>query len=150
MDDALSELYQEIILGHSRRPKNASALSPYDASAEGFNPLCGDQVTVYVRRSGDRVDAVACVCQGCAICRASGSIMTTLASDKTAAEVAGLAARFIDMLTADRDPEADLDTHGELAALAGVRRFPARVKCAALPWHALESALAEGRTDPGP
>ena len=144
MDDDLSDLYQEIILGHNRRPRNAGTLDPCDASAEGFNPLCGDQLTVYLRRDGDLVSEIACDCQGCAISRASGSIMTTLVEGKSEGEIAPLIKDFTEMLTSEEEPEFDLASHGDLAALIGVRKFPARVKCAALAWHALDSALRGG------
>ena len=146
MDDELSDLYQDIILGHSRRPRNAEKPEPCDAEAEGFNPLCGDKLTVYLKRDGDKVGAVACDCHGCAICKASGSIMTTMVKGKPIAEAEKMIKEFTGMLTAEEEPTIDLETHGDLAALIGVRKFPARVKCAALAWHALDAAI-EGRDE---
>jgi len=140
MDD-LTELYQEIILSHHRRPRHDEVLDPCDHKATGFNPLCGDRLTVTVRKSDSVLDAVGCHCEGCAISRASGSIMTTMTSGKTEKEVAEMVAEVTRLLTAEEEPKVDLDTQGELAALIGVRKFPARVKCATLAWHALESAL---------
>ncbi len=142
----LSDLYQEIILSHNRRPRNAEILDPCTGQAVGFNPLCGDELTVYLRRSDVQIEAVTCDCQGCAISRASGSIMTTLVAGKPVAEVEQLITEFTTMLTGDEEPVIDLLGYGELAALAGVRKFPARVKCATLAWHALDSAL-HGRAD---
>jgi len=140
MDD-LSDLYQEIILAHNKRPRNSKPLDPCTCSAEGSNPLCGDQLTVYVRKSEDTLDEVACETDGCAISRASGSIMTTMVSGKKTNEVETLIEETKTLLTGDEEPEVDLVEHGDMAALVGVRKFPARIKCATLAWHALEAAL---------
>ncbi len=146
MDD-LTELYQEIILSHHRNPRHDEVLDPCTHRASGFNPLCGDRLVVSVRKHDATLDEVACHCEGCAISRASGSIMTTMTAGKSEAEVAEMVAEIKALLTAEEEPEADLDTLGELAALVGVRKFPARIKCATLAWHALESALAGGDED---
>jgi nitrogen fixation NifU-like protein len=143
MED-LTELYQEIILSHHRNPRHDEVLDPCSHQASGFNPLCGDRLVVTVRKQDATLDAVACHCEGCAISRASGSIMTTMTTGKSEAEVAETIAHVKQLLTAEEDPQADLDSEGELAALVGVRKFPARIKCATLAWHALESALVEG------
>ena len=140
MDD-LSDLYQEIILAHNKRPRNSKPLDPCTCSAEGSNPLCGDQLTVYVRKSEDTLDEVACETDGCAISRASGSIMTTMVSGKKTNEVETLIEETKTLLTGDEEPEVDLVENGDMAALVGVRKFPARIKCATLAWHALEAAL---------
>ena len=144
MDDGLEDLYQEIILNHNRRPRNGGVLDPCTRCAEGFNPLCGDQLTVYVRTPEGKIDAVSCDCQGCAISTASGSIMTTMVTGKTVQEAEKLIAEVQDWLTAKEEPEVDLSIQGDLAALIGVRKFPARIKCATLAWHALEAALQGG------
>jgi len=141
MNEELEDLYQEIILSHNRRPRNDGALDPHTHQAEGFNPLCGDQLTVYVRENGDAAEAVNCACQGCAISRASGSIMTTMVKGKSVPEIDTMVAEVLELLTGDDEPEIDLTVHGDLAALIGVRKFPARIKCATLAWHALSAAL---------
>jgi len=133
------ELCEEIILDHHRRPRNFGALEPCDCAAEGANPSCGDEVKVYVRRGDAAVADVSFTGQGCAISRASASLMTVRCKGRREEEVRDLAQRLRAMLVAD-GPEVE----GDLAALAGVRRFPARVKCALLPWHAMEAAL-DGR-----
>lgn len=143
MED-LTELYQEIILGHHRNPRHDEVLDPCSHSASGFNPLCGDRLVVSIRKQGATLDEVACHCEGCAISRASGSMMTTMAAGKNEAEVAELIEEVKRLLTGEDEPDVDLDSQGELAALLGVRKFPARIKCATLAWHALESALAGG------
>lgn len=141
-DEHLSELYQEIILGHNRRPKNEGKLDPSDGMAEGYNPLCGDEVAVYFRRGGEgELAEVSFSGEGCAISRASASIMTTAVKGKSADEVAAVIANVLGMLTAKEEPEVELARWGDLAALVGVRRFPARIKCATLAWHALEEAI---------
>ena len=140
MED-LTELYQEIILSHHRRPRHDEVLDPCSHHATGFNPLCGDRLTVTLRKPDSVLDEVACHCEGCAISRASGSIMTAMTTGKSETEVAEIVAEVTRLLTGEEEPEIDLDSQGELAALIGVRKFPARVKCATLAWHALEAAL---------
>jgi nitrogen fixation NifU-like protein len=141
MDESVDDLYQSIILDHNRRPRNSGILDSWTHMAEGFNPLCGDKLAVYVHRPDGEIDAVSCDCQGCAISRASGSIMTTMVANKSTGEVEALVAEVMELLTGKVEPVADLAVQGNLAALIGVRRFPARVKCATLAWHALEAAL---------
>ncbi len=144
MHNELEDLYQEIILDHNRRPRNDGELDPCTHQAEGFNPLCGDKLTVYLRKPGGQIDAIACDCQGCAISRASSSIMTAMVSGKELPEVEKTIAEALELLTGEEEPEVDLEKHGDLAALVGVRKFPARIKCATLAWHALEAALQGG------
>jgi len=149
MDDDLSDLYQEIILSHNKRPRNEGELDPRDHDAEGYNPLCGDKIRVYVRESdGGGIDTVTFSGEGCAISKAAASIMTELVKNHSRAEVDAKIAEALEMLTAKEEPEVDLVTMGDMAALAGVRKFPPRVKCATLAWHTLEAALrdAEGVT----
>ena len=133
------ELCEEIILDHHKRPRNFRVLEPCDCAAEGTNPSCGDEVKVYVRRKDDHLEDVSFTGQGCAISRASASLMTVRCKGRREQEARELAQRVWAMLVAE-GPEVG----GDLAALAGVRKFPARVKCALLPWHALDAAL-EGR-----
>lgn len=148
MDQELEDLYQEIILDHNRRPRNEGALDPCTHHAEGFNPLCGDKLTVYLRKPGERLEAISCDCEGCAISRASASIMTTMVAGKTATEIGATVAGVLELLTGKDAPEVDLAVQGDLAALTGVRKFPARIKCATLAWHALEAALRDGGDAP--
>lgn len=133
----LTDLYQSIILDHNRRPRNFGAIADADRRAEGRNPLCGDQVTVFVKLDGDRLAEVRFVGQGCAISKASASLMTAAVAGKRVAEADALFERVHEMMTG----KGTGDGLGQLAALAGVSRFPVRVKCASLAWHALRSAL---------
>lgn len=135
----LRELYQEIIIDHNRNPRNHHAMENPSCQARGFNPLCGDKLTVYVKIANDLVQDVSFVGCGCAISQASASLMTDAMKGKTLAEAHQLFERFHTMLTSDAAiPELSLD---KLTVLAGVRAFPARVKCATLAWHTLEAAL---------
>jgi len=140
MED-LSDLYQEIILSHNKRPRNSDPLDPSTGQADGNNPLCGDKLTVHVRNTKSLLEAVSCDTDGCAISRASGSIMTTMVEGKLITEVEKLIEETKLLLTGEDEPEVDLVQHGDMAALIGVRKFPARIKCATLAWHALEAAL---------
>jgi nitrogen fixation NifU-like protein len=138
----LRELYQEVILDHNRRPHNFHALDQANRKAEGYNPLCGDRLTVFLRFDGDVVRDVSFVGSGCAISKASASLMTDSVKGRTLQEAAALFEAFHQMVTSDMSSEPDLATLGKLAVLAGVREFPARVKCASLAWHTLKAALA--------
>ncbi len=139
--DALRELYQEVILDHSKHPRNAALPEPCDRKGEGHNPLCGDRVTVGVRLEGDKIVDVGFVGSGCAISQAAASTMTEAVKGKRLEEVEELFERFHALVTGEeKDP--DLDALGKLAVFAGVAEFPMRVKCATLPWHTLKQALA--------
>ena len=143
----LSDLYQELILDHNRRPRNFGVLPDADHTAKGYNPLCGDKLTIYAKLDGDRIAGLMFEGSGCAISKASASLLTDAVKGKTVAEADALFARVHAMLTAPvgKDvPEADVESLGKLAALSGVREFPVRVKCASLAWHTLKAAL-EGR-----
>jgi len=142
----LSELYQQVILDHNKTPRNYRRLADATSSAEGYNPLCGDQITVYVTLDDGMIRDVGFQGSGCAISKASASIMTTAVKGKTREETARLFDTFHRLVTAG-DAVTDPDSLGRLAAFAGVREFPARVKCATLAWRTLRAAL-EGRTDP--
>ncbi|MGA0092707.1 MAG: Fe-S cluster assembly sulfur transfer protein SufU [Chthoniobacterales bacterium] len=135
------ELCEEIILDHHKHPRNFRALEPCDCAAQGVNTSCGDEVKVYVRRGPTALDDVAFTGQGCAISRASASLMTVRCKGRSEGDARALAECVRAMLVAE-GPEVE----GDLAALAGVRKFPARVKCALLPWRALEAAL-DGRRE---
>jgi nitrogen fixation NifU-like protein len=134
----LQDLYQEVILDHNRRPRNFRALEG-GRKAEGFNPLCGDRLTVYVRVDDGVIVDAGFQGSGCAISKASASLMTEAVKAKTAAEAIALLGRFQEMITGR--PDSPVDQLGKLAALAGVRQFPVRVKCASLAWHTLHAAL---------
>jgi nitrogen fixation protein NifU and related proteins len=136
----IDELYQTIILDHAKRPRNFGELPPPAVKGEGYNPSCGDEVTVFVNESpGGTIDQVRFTGQACAICMASTSLMTTRVKGKSIAEALGLKRLFIDFLTKEAAPANGL---GDLQALGGVKKFPQRLKCATLGWHALEGALA--------
>lgn len=135
----LRELYQEIIIDHNRNPRNHREMPAATNQARGFNPLCGDKLTVYVQVANTVVQDISFVGCGCAISQASASLMTDAMMGKTVEEAHELFERFHTMLTSDEDiPELSLD---KLTVLAGVRSFPARVKCATLAWHTFEAAL---------
>lgn len=144
MNTELRELYQEIIIDHNRNPRNHYAMEEATAQANGFNPLCGDKLTLYVKIENEVVEALSFVGCGCAISQASASLMTEALRGKSIEEAHHLFQRFHHMVTSDESNEwAALD---KLAVLAGVRAFPARVKCATLAWHTLESALKQSRS----
>lgn len=140
----LRELYQEVILDHNKRPRNFQKLEGANRTAEGFNPLCGDQITVYLLVEDDVIREIAFQGSGCAISKASASVMTATVKGRTTAEAESLFETFHRMVTADLSAASDPLIVGKLAAFAGVREFPVRVKCATLPWHTLHAAL-EGR-----
>lgn len=145
MMDSLQELYQEVILDHNRRPRNFRAIAAATRQ-EGYNPLCGDRLVVYVVVEDGVVRDVAFECAGCAIAKASASLMTEALRGKPVAAARQLFADFRDMVTAPpSEPARDL---GKLTALAGVREFPTRVKCASLAWHAVNAALDGAATAP--
>lgn len=145
----LRDLYQEVILDHSKRPRNFRELPAASHRAEGYNPLCGDRATVYVTLDGDKVSDVSFKGSGCSISTASASMMTESIKGKTRGEVERLFARFHDLVTASPDKAAEnaAPELGKLAVFSGVCEFPVRVKCASLPWHTLKAAL-ETRATP--
>ncbi len=137
----LNELYQETILEHNKNPRNFREIEGADKTALGNNPLCGDALEVYVKMEGDRVADVAFRGSGCAISKASASMMTEAAKGKSREEVEALFDEFHRMVTGDLDVETDENHLGKLRIFAGVLEFPARVKCASLSWHTLSAAL---------
>ncbi|MEZ5609476.1 MAG: SUF system NifU family Fe-S cluster assembly protein [Rhodocyclaceae bacterium] len=143
MDGNLRELYQEVIFDHNRQPRNFHEMPEADHQADGHNPLCGDQLTVFLRIEDGRIADASFVGHGCAISTASASLMTEAVKGKPVEEVEALFRDFHAMLT-DTPPDRDF---GKLAVLGGVREFPARVKCATLAWHTLHNALI-GEHDP--
>ena len=141
----LDALYQELILEHNRRPRNYRAIEGADRVVESRNPLCGDALTLWVKLDGDRVSDASFQGSGCAISRASASLMTEAVKGKTLAEAETLFTQFHDLVTGKLDIERDAvakKSLGSLRALGGVARFPIRVKCASMAWHALRSALS--------
>jgi nitrogen fixation NifU-like protein len=139
-DDGLRELYQEVIFDHNRSPRNFHKLDGANHVAEGHNPLCGDQLTVYVRTEDGKVADVSFVGHGCAISTASASLMTEAVKGRPVEEVEALFRDFHALLTGKPAGERDF---GKLEVLTGVREFPSRVKCATLAWHTLHNALSD-------
>lgn len=142
----LDALYQEIILEHNRKPRNFGALEGADRTVEGRNPLCGDELTLQLKLEGDTIGDVRFTARGCAISRASASMLTSAVKGKSREEAERLTARVHQLLTGTLEPpmsEAERKALGPLAALGGVSKFPIRVKCASLAWHALREAMAE-------
>jgi nitrogen fixation protein NifU and related proteins len=138
----LKELYRDVILDHNKRPRNFGRLESSDAHADGHNPLCGDRLTVFLKMDGDRVEDIRFEGKGCAISTASASLMTEAIKGKDRANIGELFDKIHSMLTR-QDAVAD-PSLGKLAALSGVREYPARVKCASLCWHTLNAALDKG------
>ena len=138
----LSDLYQEILLEHNSKPRNFRKVEDASTSAEGYNPLCGDQITLYLKVVDDVVEDVGFQGVGCAISRASASMMTQSIKGKSLDEATGIFHAFHDMIT-HPGAEPDLDTLGDLETLAGVNEFPTRIKCAILAWHTMRSALSD-------
>ncbi len=140
----LDELYQQVILDHNKKPRNFKALDTPSLTQEGHNPLCGDHITLQLELDGDIVKDVGFQGSGCAISKASSSMMTTAVKGKTKAEVELMADEFVRMVRGELDPEAQENQLGRLKIFAGVKEFPARVKCAALSWRTVQAAL-EGK-----
>jgi nitrogen fixation NifU-like protein len=141
--DELRELYQEMILDHHKHPRNFHKLEGANHHAEGYNPLCGDRVTVYVLLDGDVIKDISFEGSGCAICTASTSVMTETLKGKTLAEAESCFGKFHDLVTSDPSATQDLEAMGKLAVFAGVREYPIRIKCATLPWHTFQAALED-------
>jgi nitrogen fixation protein NifU and related proteins len=137
----LSDLYQEVILDHNRRPRNFHALDSATHAADGHNPLCGDRLRIYLKVEDGIVSDVAFEGAGCAISKASASMMTDAIKGRTLGEVDALFERFHRMVTTP--PDRPVEDMGKLSSLAGVREFPVRVKCASLAWHTLKAAMAQ-------
>ena len=134
----LDDLYQEVIIDHSKRPRNFHQMADATRQVDGYNPLCGDKLKLFVKLDGDTVTDISFVGAGCAISTASASLMTETVKGKPLAEAVRLMERFHDLLT---NPKPAAGNLGKLAVFSGVREFPARVKCATLAWHTLKSAL---------
>ena len=139
----LDDLYQEVILDHQRNPRNYARLPNANRQAEGNNPLCGDHVTVYLELDAGVIRNISFQGDGCAIAKASASMMTSTVKGKTVSEAAQIFKSFHQMVTGGADPCFDIESLGKLAAFSGVSAFPVRVKCASLAWHTLNAAMHE-------
>ena len=137
----LSELYQQVILDHNKTPRNVRKLETANHTAEGFNPPCGDQLTIYLNLENDTVKEVGFEGSGCAISKASASMMTQAVKGKSKEQAESLFQEFHSMVTGELNEETEENSLGNLKIFAGVREFPARVKCASLSWHTLNAAL---------
>ena len=137
----LKALYQEIILDHNRNPRNFRIMEDADRTVEGYNPLCGDHYTIYVKFDGDRLADISFQGSGCAISKASASIMSSMLKGKTKQEAEQMFEVFHHLVKGEIDATSRLEELGKLAAFAGVSEFPARVKCASLAWHSMHGAL---------
>jgi nitrogen fixation NifU-like protein len=137
----LSELYQQVILDHNKKPRNFRKLENANHSAEGYNPLCGDQLTVYLQMDNEAVKDITFEGSGCAISKAAASMMTQAVKGKTKPEAEKLFNEFHGMVTGELDEERAPNQLGNLKIFAGVREFPVRVKCATLSWHTMHAAL---------
>jgi nitrogen fixation NifU-like protein len=141
----LRELYQEVILDHNKRPRNFRVPDPVNRRAEGYNPLCGDRITVFMYVEGDVIKDLAFQGTGCAISKASASMMTDALKGKTLEEANRFFEQFHAMVTAPATSEVKSDNLGKLAVLSGVREYPMRVKCASLAWHTMKAAMQAER-----
>ena len=140
MFEDLNNLYQGIILDHNKRPRHYGALANATHVAEGYNPLCGDRIEVFLQLSGDQIEAIQFECASCAICKASASIMAEALLGQSISVGESIQESVSRILKTDTET-VTLDVQGEVAALSGVRNFPARIKCATLPWHTYQAAL---------
>ena len=141
MNSELNELYQEVILDHNKNPRNFGDMHDANHSAEGHNPLCGDHIDVDLKVKDGIIEEVKFHGAGCAISKASASIMTTTLKGKSVEEAKEMFKQFVDIVTTDPEEEIDTLNLGKLAVFCGVREFPARVKCASLAWHTMKNAL---------
>jgi nitrogen fixation NifU-like protein len=136
----MKDLYQDVIVDHNRSPRNFGSMDDADRSLEGYNPLCGDRLTLYLKLDGDHITDIRFDGSGCAISVASASLMTEVMKGKTLKEAEKIFEDFHTLLTAE-NPDIDIERFGKLAALAGVREYPTRIKCASLCWHTLHGLL---------
>jgi nitrogen fixation NifU-like protein len=136
----MKDLYQDVIVDHNRSPRNFGKLEDADLSLEGYNPLCGDRLTLYIKLNNDIINDISFDGSGCAISVASASLMTEAMKGKSTKEAESVFNDFHHLLT-DEEPDLDLEKFGKLAALAGVRDYPSRIKCASLCWHTLNGLL---------
>lgn len=139
----LSDLYQEVILDHNKSPRNYRVCDDCNHDAEGYNPLCGDHIFIYINLENDKIKDISFQGSGCAISKSSASLMTSILKGKTKQEAEELFEKFHQVVTSEIGSEQDLSELGKLAVFSGVRDYPARVKCASLAWHTMLSALKE-------
>ena len=139
----LRELYQQVILDHTKRPRNFHEMENASRHAQGYNPLCGDRVTVYLMIDGDTITDVSFTGSGCAICTSSASMMTQFIKGKTVEQAKETFVKFRDMVTGSVEADDVMDQLDKLVVFAGVREFPIRVKCATLPWHTVKQAMGD-------
>ncbi len=144
--DEIKELYQQMILDHNKEPRNYGKLNNATNIAQGHNPLCGDKIDIYLVIDDGKIQDVKFYGSGCAISKASSSIMTTILKGKTIDEAKGLFEKFHNVVTSDTESEIDVIDLGKLAVFYGVREFPARIKCASLPWHTMMDALEKNES----
>jgi nitrogen fixation NifU-like protein len=137
----LKALYQEVILDHNKNPRNFKKLEDADCSVEGYNPLCGDRYTIFLKLDGEVISEIAFIGSGCAISKASASVMSTVLKGKTRAEAEEWFEKFHHLVRGEMKSEKSIEELGKLAAFSGVSEFPARVKCAILPWHTMKNAI---------
>ena len=140
MSEDLNDLYQAIILDHNKRPRHYGALANATHVAEGYNPLCGDRIEVFLQLSGDQIEAIQFECASCAICKASASIMAQALVGQSIS-VGESIQEYVSRIIKTDTKISTIDVRGEIVALSGVRNFPARIKCATLPWHTYQAAL---------
>lgn len=140
-------LYEQLILEHNKKPRNFREMQDADCKIQGLNPLCGDQYTIYLKLDGEVITDISFHGAGCAISKSAASIMTTLLKGKTRKEAEALFVKFHTMITSDPEQEVDEAALGRLVVFSGVRKYPVRIKCAALPWHAMLAAL-DHKTEP--
>ena len=141
----LRELYQEIILDHNKTPRNFGKIETANRTQEGYNPLCGDHLHVHLHVNGDQIEDISFEGSGCAISKASASLMTAAIKGMPVAEALELFEQFHQMVTAEVDEPVDDEQMGKMAIFAGVREFPMRVKCATLAWHTMKAAVLDGQ-----
>jgi len=140
---ASRSLYEEVILDHNRKPRNFGKMADANRHMEGFNPLCGDHFTIYLKMNGDVIESVSFDGSGCAISKSSASVMTTVLKGKTRPEAEKLFQKFHRMITSEVGSAVDEEALGKLQVFSGVREYPVRIKCATLAWHAVMAALEE-------
>ncbi|MDP4116664.1 MAG: SUF system NifU family Fe-S cluster assembly protein [Bacteroidota bacterium] len=145
MDSELRELYQQVILDHNKSPRNFRKIEHPDHFAEGYNPLCGDRIDIYVKVENNIITDLSFQGSGCAISKASASLMSSMLKGKSEEEAKEIFNRFHDLVTGHDISAEEIEKLGKLAVLEGVKEFPARVKCASLAWHTLNSALNEDK-----
>lgn len=142
MNNSMLELYQQMIIEHNRKPRNYGKPAQFTHSSEGFNPLCGDHIWVFLTLAGETIQEIHFTGEGCAICKASSSLMTAAVKGQSRADAERLVEEFRGLVTGSLKPDRDEHHLGKLTVFSGIWQFPARVKCAALAWHTLHGALS--------